>query len=113
MFTATYVSVPVTVDDNGVMYETSMVASSVGIKLSTSRELFDISQTHKSYPETCLSVPGSNFSIGVASMTSMTPEVSDVTGLDSMQPVTSWWMYNYLKQDDKKTQPDPTDFALP
>jgi hypothetical protein len=66
-----YASVPVTVNDMGNIYNTRMLAGSVGIKLSSSGELLDISSSNIHW-----------FTSRVR------PEVGDVTGLNSMQPVT-------------------------
>ncbi|KAI3331481.1 hypothetical protein HD806DRAFT_477464 [Xylariaceae sp. AK1471] len=66
-----YVSVPVTVDDNGHEIKTRMVAGSVGIAASSSGDKLDTSWTHAP----------------------VKTEVGDMTGLDSLQPVSGWWMY--------------------
>ena len=42
-----YVSLPVTVDDNGVIYKTRMVAGSVGIQLRSSGLTVDASQAYE------------------------------------------------------------------
>ncbi|KAI1118023.1 hypothetical protein F5Y14DRAFT_400861 [Nemania sp. NC0429] len=65
-----YVSVPVTVNDNGHEIKTRMVAGSVGIAASSSGEKLDKPQ-----------------------YTPVKHEVGEVTGLDSLQPVSGWWMY--------------------
>lgn len=62
-----YVSVPVLVDDNGHEVNTMMVAGLVGIAASSSGKQLD---------------PGN-----------ATPVEGKVTGLDSLQPVAGWWMY--------------------
>jgi hypothetical protein len=79
-----YVSVPVLVDDNGKEFKTKMVAGSVGIAVSSSGEKLDTTGTHKRWVY--------NGSMK-REFKDVTPEVSDATGLDSLQPVTGWWMY--------------------
>lgn len=76
-----YVSVPVTVDDNGVEYKTRMVAGSVGIQAWSSGSPLDESQW-QGYPNTPSS--GSN------------------VGLDSIQPVSGWWMYELVDGDENE-----------
>lgn len=75
-----YVSVPVELDDNGKEYKTEMVAGVVGITASSSGEFIDESGTH-SYVD------------WEGTHVKMQPEVGVTTGLDSIQPVSGWWMY--------------------
>ncbi|KAI1412124.1 hypothetical protein F5Y13DRAFT_47664 [Hypoxylon sp. FL1857] len=76
-----FVSVPVTVDDNGKEYRTRMVAGSVGIEVTSSGEPLE--------PK-----PRRGDQIGAA-------ETAEMTGLDSLQPVSGWWMYE-LAEDRRK-----------
>ncbi|KAI0395130.1 hypothetical protein F5Y17DRAFT_425324 [Xylariaceae sp. FL0594] len=63
-----YVSVPVTVDDNGHEIKTRMVAGSVGIAASSSGDQLD---THDTYAPAM-------------------PEAGKLSDLDSLQPVSGW-----------------------
>ncbi|BCR88233.1 DUF4419 domain-containing protein [Aspergillus chevalieri] len=65
-----FASVPVTVDDNGKMYDTVKLAGLVGIQAQSSGVMLD------------------------------SPEE---TGLDSIQPVLGWWMYEKRKDSAGKT----------
>ncbi|GAP91508.1 putative duf4419 domain-containing protein [Rosellinia necatrix] len=79
-----YVSVPVTLDDNGQIIKTRMVAGSVGIAASSSGDKLDTSWTHAGWYKP---------PFGERQYTPVTPEVSETAGLDSLQPVSGWWMY--------------------
>ncbi len=67
-------SVPVKVDDNGTLYETCMVAGSVGIRATSSGGLLGESRTHEPY----------DYQPAI---------ISGRPGLDSLQPESGWWMY--------------------
>jgi hypothetical protein len=79
-----YVSVPVMVDDNGHKTKTRMVAGLVGIAASSSGEKLDTTNNHKYWFRAPFAEPR---------FKDITPVVGDVTGLDSLQPVSGWWMY--------------------
>jgi hypothetical protein len=79
-----YVSVPVTVDDNDVVFKTRMVAGLVGIKVSSSGEKLDISNRSNVWVED--EPAGSKLKEDIS-------YEDKVTGLDSLQPVAGWWMY--------------------
>ncbi|KAI1197244.1 hypothetical protein F5X97DRAFT_183228 [Nemania serpens] len=79
-----YVSVPVTVDDNGREIKTRMVAGSVGIAALSSGDKLDTSWTHAGWYKPPFGKP---------KYTPVKPEVGAMTGLDSLQPVSGWWMY--------------------
>ncbi|KAI0144370.1 hypothetical protein GGR57DRAFT_333396 [Xylariaceae sp. FL1272] len=83
-----YVSVPVTVNDNGCKIKTRMVAGSVGIAASSSGDKLDTSRTH---------ARGYHFLGGQMQPATVEPEVGDATGQDTLQPVSGWWMYEVTK----------------
>ncbi|KAF2966107.1 hypothetical protein GQX73_g7479 [Xylaria multiplex] len=91
-----FVSVPVTVDDNGTIYKTRMVAGSVGIEVSSSREFLDESFTHYESDSSASLYGGEQESLAVR------PQVNEATGLDSIRPFSGWWMYEVLDKDDSK-----------
>ncbi|KAI4189379.1 MAG: hypothetical protein LQ346_005117 [Caloplaca aetnensis] len=82
-----YVSVPVTVDDNGTEYKTRMIAGSVGIQLRSSGLPVD---------ESLVRCYGPGFAWGPNGDTTMAgggPGVGYPVDLDTIQPVSGWWMY--------------------
>lgn len=85
-----YVSLPVTVDDNGVEHKTRMVAGSVGIQLRSSGLPVDESQAH---------MYGLSFAWGSNGDTTYAgggPGVGYPVNLDTIQPVSGWWMYEIV-----------------
>ncbi|KAI1750411.1 hypothetical protein F4782DRAFT_250561 [Xylaria castorea] len=87
-----FVSVPVTVSDHGVIYQTRMVAGLVGIEVSSSGEFLDESSAHKD--------PRSAPSWENGRWTTIRSQVGETTGLDSIRPFSGWWMYEVLDKDD-------------
>ncbi|KAH7064407.1 hypothetical protein BKA63DRAFT_525332 [Paraphoma chrysanthemicola] len=79
-----YVSVPVTIDDNGVELSTRMVAGLVGMRVSSSGEKLDVSKGHKGWIRLPFQEP---------KWKEVEAVIGDETGLDSLQPVAGWWMY--------------------
>lgn len=69
--------VPVTVDDNGTIYNTKMIAGSVGIQASSSGQM--LSERNNRGTDEAMAAPG----------------------LDTLQPVTGWWMYEIESEEDK------------
>ncbi|KAL8724575.1 MAG: hypothetical protein Q9166_007870 [cf. Caloplaca sp. 2 TL-2023] len=87
-----YVSVPVTVDDNGHVYKTRMLAGSVGIQLRSSGLPVDDSQA-------CIYGPGFAWGPnGDITYTGGGPGVGYPVDLDTIQPVSGWWMYEILDE---------------
>ncbi|KAL8928973.1 MAG: hypothetical protein Q9208_001416 [Pyrenodesmia sp. 3 TL-2023] len=82
-----YVSVPVTVDDNGRLYNTRMMAGSVGIQLRRSGLPVDQSRGHMYGPSFAW---GSN---GETTYAGGGPGVGYPVDLDTLQPASGWWMY--------------------
>ncbi|BCR84702.1 DUF4419 domain-containing protein [Aspergillus chevalieri] len=68
---AGYASVPVKLNDNGMEYDTMMLAGMIGIQASSSGQLL---------------------------------EGASETGLDSIQPVSGWWMYEKTKESGSSVQ---------
>ncbi|KAL8756547.1 MAG: hypothetical protein Q9184_004461 [Pyrenodesmia sp. 2 TL-2023] len=89
-----YVSVPVTVDDHGRIYKTRMMAGSVGIQLRRSGLPVDMSRPHMYGPSYAW---GSN---GDTTRGGGGPGVGYPVDLDTLQPVSGWWMYE--THDDVK-----------
>jgi hypothetical protein len=79
-----YVTVPVVVDDNGIEVKTRMVAGLVGMAASSSGEKLDISNGHRGWVTKPFQEP---------KFQDVEPVPGDGTGLDSLQPVAGWWMY--------------------
>lgn len=80
-----YVSVPVKVKDNGVEYKTEMLAGVVGIAASSSGEFLDTSSLQTHY-------------LTQGTGPKIKPNVGQTTGLDSISPVSGWWMYELTKE---------------
>lgn len=74
-----YTSVPVTVNDNGVEHETKMVAGMVGIQATSSGQPLDETD---------------NFYVPAAP--------SHEPTLDSIRPVSGWWMYKTETKEEKE-----------
>ncbi|QKX60434.1 uncharacterized protein TRUGW13939_07579 [Talaromyces rugulosus] len=76
-----YVSVPVIVDDNGVIHYTVMLAGLVGIQAKSSGAMLD----------------GANVPYGRGTLPLgpdyNPPPATEEPGLDSIQPLSGWWMY--------------------
>ncbi|KAL1793808.1 hypothetical protein ACET3X_007229 [Alternaria dauci] len=85
-----HVSVPVVVDDGAREIKTKMVAGLVGMAASSSGEKLDISQGHKGW------VRGNGIFLA-AEFVDVAPVVGDDTGLDTLQPVAGWFMYEVQK----------------
>ncbi|OKL56803.1 hypothetical protein UA08_07778 [Talaromyces atroroseus] len=78
-----FASVPVTVNDNGEVYDTMMLAGLVGIQASSSGAVLDQGRDH---------LDSDNY--GHQHLDSQPESGPDEeTGLDSIQPLSGWWMY--------------------
>ena len=82
-----YVSLPVTVDDNGVEHKSRMVAGSVGIQLRSSGLPVDVSAAY-SHEDSFAWGPN-----GTETHAEGGPGVRYPVNLDTIQPVSGWWIY--------------------
>ncbi|OAL53061.1 hypothetical protein IQ07DRAFT_350920 [Pyrenochaeta sp. DS3sAY3a] len=85
---AGYASVPVTVDDNGEIYHTKMLAGSFGISATSSGALTDASSDHANsrsyrYDDTGRLVP----------VVFIPQDPTEPAALDTVQPMSGWLMY--------------------
>lgn len=98
-----FASVPVTVDDNGRLYDTVMVAGSVGIQSTSSGRMLD-EQTHHHHASSRTSVrnrPGARRLRNLDGPAAPSGE----PGFDSLQPVSGWWMYETVGGGDGTGEP--------
>ncbi|KAL8882576.1 MAG: hypothetical protein Q9198_000443 [Flavoplaca austrocitrina] len=93
-----YVSAPVTLDDNGRLYKTRMMAGSVGIQLRRSGLPVDQSRGYMYGPSFAW---GSNGDITYAGGG---PGVGYPVDLDTLQPVSGWWMYEIADDAERGTE---------
>ena len=97
-----HASVPLTVDDNGVEYNTIMVAGSVAIRVTSSGEALDVTNAHTN----------NNYKVnfaGESEIVEYQPDLAQATpGLDSLQPESGWWMFvtnKPPKDEESETAP--------
>ena len=94
-----YASVPIIVDDNGKTHYTRMVAGSVGIRVTSSGRILDVGHRHK----------GRGFRYGPRGERIplvLEAQPGNQPGLDSLQPVSGFWMYE-LFGDGKVVDSNP------
>jgi Domain of unknown function (DUF4419) len=84
---AGWTSVPVKIDDNGNIYETTMVAGSVAVRVSTSGEPLDVT-AHSYRP------------VGAGSQDDTPDPAVLQVGPDSLQPESGWWIFEKLDAED-------------
>lgn len=85
-------SVPVKVDDNGVVYKTRMVAGVVGIQATSTGSMLDGSKRHSVRRHSVSGDADSETYMSVVHPFNPDPP-SEPPGLDTLQPLTGWWMY--------------------
>jgi hypothetical protein len=88
-----YASVPVKVDDNGVIYKTRMAAGLVGIRVTSSGDILDEGHAHD-YNSSSRWDPNGGLVPAI-----LQPQPGQLTGLDSLQPVSGWWIYGVKEAD--------------
>jgi hypothetical protein len=89
-------SVPVTVDDNGDVYKARMVAGSVAFRVTSGGEMLPIRRYPIGYDR------GAN---GGIILRYREPPPVPQPGLDSLQPISVWWIYKVDETTEgKKTQ---------
>lgn len=86
-----FASVPVTVNDNGITHNTKMMAGMVGIQATSTGQMLDGNYEHDDR-KVVTSAFGSEFS-GFVPKPHAPSHQSEEPGLDSIQPVSGWWMY--------------------
>lgn len=93
-----FASVPVKVNDNGTIYRTKMLAGSVGIQGSSSGQMLDEGSSHKDR----FSIEYDNDGKKIRRNYGPTKpnEATGAPGLDSLQPVTGWFMYEVESEDE-------------
>lgn len=90
-----FVSVPVTVDDNGEVYHTKMVAGSFGIEVTSSGGMLDGGADHDDDDSYEIHDDGELVSH------QYTPGApTEQSGLDTVQPLSGWLMYEKESEED-------------
>lgn len=89
-----YASVPVLINDNGSLHKTRIVAGLIGIQASSSGKMMDKSEGHADRKEYKL-VDG-----GYVPVDWVPPEPTEQPGLDSLQPLSGWIMYEVGEEVD-------------
>lgn len=90
-----FASVPVKVDDNGHVHNTKMVAGMVGIQATSKGRMLDRNNDHNDQGKFTLGPNSEMIPVDRAPAT-----LSEEHGLDSIQPVSGWWMYETESPED-------------
>ncbi|KAF4336049.1 duf4419 domain protein [Fusarium beomiforme] len=90
-----WTSAPIDVDDNGVLYNTTMIAGSMGMRVSSSGEKLD--RTRRCCDSITADVDGRHMVTEKGEIPNFRFKKTDEdyleTGPDTLQPVIGWWMY--------------------
>lgn len=93
-----YASVPVTVNDNGRIYHTELTAGSVGMQATSSGGMLDGDCSHDDPNSYTMGEEGE-----MVPYVYVPAEPTEEPGLDTIQPVSGWWMYEVEKPTDAQT----------
>ncbi|KAJ5833513.1 hypothetical protein N7474_001824 [Penicillium riverlandense] len=93
-----YASVPITVNDNGVTHKTTMLAGLVGIQATSSGAMLDGTPHYGGFQ-----MYQWTSNVTVEPIISSPNPATEEPGLDSIQPLSGWWMYeNETNEDAEK-----------
>ncbi|KAJ5165659.1 uncharacterized protein N7500_007489 [Penicillium coprophilum] len=92
-----FASVPVTVDDDGIIYETMMLAGLIGIQATSSGVMLDGTRYHNDKNSYRRGADGQ-----LEPVVYTVPLPTEEAGLDSIQPVSGWWIYEKRPADQTK-----------
>ncbi|KAL4862581.1 hypothetical protein BDV12DRAFT_178609 [Aspergillus spectabilis] len=90
-----FASVPVKIDDNGTVYETMMLAGLVGIQATSTGVTLE--RNDAAMHQRALNATAEAIGNSVANPTAE-------TGLDSIQPVAGWWMYEKANGEQRESK---------